>query len=128
MARTGILLWVILLLLPADSRAQTHYRLLKLPSGKEIKLLGVGRFSPSPERTVLMLKYETDLNIDDKQALRKEVDEIWVGFRLSAEKENLSEAIISANEALRGGFGSTYRSYDFEYRKSQDGTWHMISK
>jgi len=75
-----------------------------------------------------MLKYETDLNLDDKQALRKEVDEIWAGFRLSAEKENLSEAIISANEPLKGGFGSTSRSYDFEYRKSQDGTWHMISK
>jgi len=125
MARTGILLWVILLLLPADSRAQTHYRLLKLPSGKEIKLLGIGRFSPSPERTVLMLKYETDLNIDDKQALRKEVDEIWAGFRLSVEKENMNEAIISANEPLKGGFG---RSYDFEYRKSPDGTWQMISK
>ena len=128
MARTVILLWVILFLLPAGSRAQTYYRLLKLPSGKEIKILGVGRFSPSPDKPVLMLKYETDLNIDDKQALRKEVDEIWASFRLSAEKENMSDAIISANEPLKGGSASSNRSYDFEYRKSQNGTWHMISK
>ena len=45
MARTGMLLWIILFLLPAGSRAQTYYQLLKLPSGKETKMLGVESYS-----------------------------------------------------------------------------------
>lgn len=124
-----LLLSIVLFSSPAGFGAQApYYQLVKLPSGKEIKMLGVGKIYPSPDRPVLLFKYETDLSIDDKEALRKEVDEIWASFRLNVERENLSEAIISANEPLSSDSVSKGRSYDFEYRKAQDGTWQMISK
>jgi hypothetical protein len=128
MTRTVVLLSIFLSLLPGSSRAQTPYQLVTLPSGKEIKVLGMGKIVFSQDKPALMLKYQTDLSLDDKPALREEVEEIWASFRINAEKEKMSNAIISANELPKGGLVSTSRSYNFVFRKSEDGTWHTTTK
>ena len=45
-----------------------------------------------------MLKYQTDLKVTDKVALRSEVDEIWPVFKNDVEQAHLSAAIISATK------------------------------
>jgi hypothetical protein len=44
----------------------------------------------------LMLKYQTDLEISDVAALRKEIDEIWPVFIQDVERLKLKSGIISA--------------------------------
>ena len=65
-----------------------------LPSGKQIKITGTGRmhFTKGPDAPVM--NCETDIPIDDKVALRKEVDEIWTLFKIDVEREGLTNAAI----------------------------------
>ena len=71
----------------------------------------------------LMLKYQTDQKITDKDALRAEVNDIWPVFRIDVENGHFKTAIISANEAPRGFIITTSNSYNFVYQKQADGTW-----
>lgn len=74
------------------------YRSVTLPSGRVVKVLGVGTIRFASGEIGLSLTYQTDLKISDQDALRKEVDEIWAAFRVDAEKAGVHSAIISANE------------------------------
>jgi hypothetical protein len=102
---------------------EPSYKLVKLASGKEIKVLGVGQMNFSSGEKALMLKYQTDLKIEDKDALQREVDEIWPGFRIDVENARLDSAIISANEAPTGGIISKNRAFNFVFKKASDGNW-----
>jgi hypothetical protein len=110
-------------ILVACAGAQQSHKVVRLPSGKEIKVLGVGQIHFSEGEPALMLKYQTELHVDDKPALQHEIDEIWPRFKQDVENAHLSAAIISANEPPRGGFISTNRSFNFVFEKAADGTW-----
>jgi len=49
----------------------------RLPSGREVKVLGVTKMFFSKGDPALMLKYRTDLRLDDQEQLLKEVEEVW---------------------------------------------------
>jgi hypothetical protein len=88
--------------------------------------MGMGRINFSQGAPALMLKYQTDLKITDKVALRSEADEIWPLFRNDVERANLNEAIISANEIPHGFLITSNKGYNFVYKKSADGTWQRL--
>ena len=67
------------------------YRTVSLPDGKAIKVIGVMPIHFSSGETSLMLKYQTDLKVDDTIALRKEADDIWSSFQRDAEKAKFSQ-------------------------------------
>ena len=73
-----------------------------------------------------MLKYMTDVKIDDRAALRKEADEIWVDFRPEAEKANVSSVILSANSVPSGGIIQTGQAYNFVFQKDPSGVWKCL--
>lgn len=100
-----------------------QYQVQRLPSGKELKVLGVGKMFFSGGPPALMLKYRTDLDLDDRSALEREVDEIWQHFRIDVERAGLTSAIISAEDAPKGFIVTSNRSFNFVYRKSADGAW-----
>lgn len=99
---------------------------LKLPSGRVVKVLGVIRVNFPQGPPALMLKYETDLKIGDKEALRKEVDEIFAVFKVDAENGQFRSAIVSANEKPTGLFLKKSSGYNFVYEKRTDGRWHCL--
>ena len=100
------------------------YRSVKLPSGKEVKVLAEMKMFFSKGDPALMLKYETDLSVSDVPALRKEVQEIWDGFFQSeVDKAKLNFAIISALEVPKGTFIKQSAGYNFVFEKSPDGKW-----
>lgn len=74
----------------------------------------------------LMLRYQTDLKIANKIALREEVNDIWTSLRVDAEKGRFTSAVISANEVPRGLVIKSSHAYNFVYQKSVDGTWHCL--
>jgi len=75
----------------------------------------------------LMLKYETDKNLGDKQALAKEADDIWDLFRIDVERAGFNSAIISANGKQSGGPIQTNQSYNFVFEKDAQAQWRCLN-
>lgn len=103
-------------------------RAVQLPSGKTIKVLGMGPIRIASGETGLMLNYQTDLKISELDSLRKEVDDIWPTFQVDAQNAKVSFAVISANEVPEGIIFKRNRQYNFVFQKSADGTWHALAK
>jgi hypothetical protein len=99
---------------------------MKLPSGHAIKALGMGRINFPQGPPALMLKYETNLKIGDKDALRNEVDEIFTVLKVDAENGQFLSAVVSANEKPTGFILKKSNSYNFVYQKRTDGQWHCL--
>ena len=74
-----------------------------------------------------MLKYQTEISLDNKDALTKEVDEIWNVFRFDVEKAELTNGIVSANEKPIGFIVTTNKSFNFVYKRGPDGQWSRLS-
>jgi len=125
--RNALLALLCLSCLSGCSTNGQNYKAVSLPSGKQIKVMAVQKMYFSKGAPALMLKYQTDLDFNDKAALRSEADEIWPTFRNNVEHENLSSAIIIANAVPTGTFIKTSRSYNFVYEKTADGTWRCLN-
>jgi tetratricopeptide (TPR) repeat protein len=112
--------------LPAS--AASTFKLTRLPSGKQIKLLGVGTvLSSSDKKKSLMLQYETDKNMNDKQGLAQEADDIWDLFKIDIEQSGLNSAIISVNSEPTGWPVKFNRTYNFVLEKDTHGEWHCTN-
>jgi hypothetical protein len=96
-----------------------------LPSGKQFKVLGMAKMAFPQGPPALMLRYLTEIDIQDRVALRREADEIWPVFRVDVEKANLSDAILSANR-LKGSIINTGSSYNFVFKKNAAGAWTCL--
>lgn len=116
---------VSLLLSLVACDAGPPYTVRKLPSGREVKVVAVSKMSFTRGDPALMLKYQTDLRIEDKEALRKEVEDIWQVFRLDVEEAGLKNAIVSANEVPKGWFIKKGRGYNFIVIKNEAGVWQF---
>jgi len=99
------------------------YRASNLPNGKQIKVINITKMFFSKGDTSLILDYQTDINLDNKVALEKEVDEIWLFFKNDVEKAGLNAALIRANEAPKGTFIQTKNQFGFAFHKNADGSW-----
>ena len=97
-----------------------------LSSGRVVKVLGMGTMHFSGGPPALMLRYQTDLSISDKQHLKEEVDDIWSHLRVDAEQGHFSSAIISAVETPRGFIFKKSQGYNFVYERQTDGTWTSL--
>jgi hypothetical protein len=103
-----------------------NYKAFKLPSGKEIKLTSMGRMDFPNGPPALVLNYQTDISIDDKTALRAEVDEIWSVFRNDVENAHLTAGSIRATHIEGSGLVTSGKGYGFVFAKREDGKWHCL--
>jgi hypothetical protein len=108
---------------PADSGYTVH----RLPSGRDVKVLSVTKMVLSKGDPALMLKYRTDLRLEDQAQVRKEVEEVWQAFRFDVEQAGLKAAIISVHELPTNRLiVRTDKSYNFVIQKSSRGTWEFL--
>jgi hypothetical protein len=99
---------------------------LKLKSGKQVKVLGAAPvYNTIGKRLGFMFKYETELKVTDKAALRKEAEEVFAAVRPDVEKMNESSVIVSAVEKA-SGFISKTQGYNFVYERLPGGSWHCL--
>jgi hypothetical protein len=117
---------VLLLLLVACTPAPPPVQLVTLPSGKQVKVLGLYKISFSKDVPALMLKYETAIPLDDRQKLTQEADAIWRSFYADVEKAHLTTGVISANEHPTGLFVASGRGFNFVYNRRPDGSWFRV--
>lgn len=99
-----------------------------LPSGRQISVLSLNKAFFSKDSPALWLKYQTDISLDDLPALQTEVNDVWESFRSDVEKAGLVNAMITAQEPLKGGIIKKGRMYTFVFRKQNDGTWKQSEK
>ena len=57
----------------------------------------MGKIFFTKDDPALILNYQTDIDINNVELLRQEVEEIWPIFRVDAEKSGLKSAFIAAN-------------------------------
>jgi hypothetical protein len=121
--------WVLLGLFFSVSCARTVQgdSFLKLPSGKQVKVLGSGPLiNTSGKRLGIMFKYETELKVADKTALRKEADEVFAAVRPDAEKANETSVIVSAVEKPAGFIITKSQGYNLVFERSPSGAWRCL--
>jgi uncharacterized lipoprotein YehR (DUF1307 family) len=118
-----LLLLAFVMALAACGATEPSHQLVTLPSGKQIKVLGVWKMVFTNDTPALMLKYQTDISLDNKADLEKEVEEIWASFRVDVEKAQLTNAIVSANEKPTGFIFTKSRLHNFVFKRGAGGQW-----
>ena len=76
----------------------------------------------------LMLKYQTDINIDDVASLQLEAQEFWPLFKLDVEGAGKNIGILQATGPKEQVFGpliTTARHYSFVWTRESTGEWHL---
>ena len=101
---------------------------VKLPTGRIAKILSVSKIEYSKGVMALMVRYQTTLSVDERNALSQEVDEVWKLAQKDVEHYNYTEAIISSNEVPKGIFITTNHVMNFIYEKGADGKWTRLNR
>lgn len=100
----------------------------QLPSGRVIRVLAVAPLHyTNGNPPSLMFQYQTDLQVSDIEALRKEVDEIWPVLQIDADRGKYKSAIVSAREIPHGLFIKNSKGFNFVYEQGSDGTWRRLA-
>jgi len=97
-----------------------------LPSGRQIKITGIGPMHFPNGTDAMILNCETDISIDDKADLRKEVDEIWSIFRKDVEAAGTTNGVIRVTRPEGSGLVTQSKGYGFVFEKRADGQWHCL--
>lgn len=117
-------LFSLLLVLLCACSAGPNYQVQTLPNGKQLKVIRVTKmYSTNGVNKWLILDYQTDLQIADVDALKKETDQIWPYFKNDVEQAGMDEALIRANSAPAGTIIQKSESHGVAYKKAIDGTW-----
>ena len=103
-----------------------NFKLFKLPSGKEIKITGINKMDFAKGDSALVMNYLSDISIDDKTALRQEIDEIWTVFQSDVENAHLKAGVIRATHVEGSGLVKSGKGYGFVFVKRDDGKWHCL--
>ena len=123
--KPAILLAAILLIMSCGGGNTQSSQLFQLPSGKVIKVAGINKMIAQNGDSALILNYQTEIPIEDKDNLNKEVNEIWSVFQKDVEAANLATGIIRATHLEGSGFVRSGRGYGFVFVKNSDGQWHL---
>ena len=121
--KLAVALSILVACIACSSQAQ-NFKAFKLPSGKEIKITGMVKMDFPNSDPALVLNYLTDIPIDNKVELRKEIDEVWSVFRVDVEKAKLNAGVIRATHMEGSGFVTSGKGYGYVFVKSDDGQWH----
>jgi len=127
MPQTRQRLAVLFFLFTACGPQGPNYELRTLPDGSHIKLVGISKaFFPKGEKA-LLLTYVTDIPLDDRAQLTREVDRIWQFFRATVESAGYTTGMIMANEPRPEGIIATYGTAAFVWQQDSDGSWRKIT-
>jgi hypothetical protein len=101
---------------------------IKLPDGHVIKVLSVSKFEYSKGVMALMVRYQTNLSVDQRKALSDEVDAVWSLAQQDVDHLGYNEAILSSNEVPKGIFVTASRMMNFIFEKGPDGKWTRLNR
>jgi len=95
-----------------------------LPSGKQVTIIGVNKLYYSAGGDwALVVNYESSVPLDQGDALRREVDEVWTVFKNKVDRAGVKYAIVSPNAPASSGVVTTRRSISYLYSRGASGQW-----
>ncbi|HEY9788629.1 MAG TPA: tetratricopeptide repeat protein [Candidatus Obscuribacterales bacterium] len=109
------------------STHQPRYTVKTLPSGRKIKLYFVGPLIFADGDQALLLSYQTECELGDKEALKKEVDEIWSYFKLDAGLAGFKHAVITAHEEPHGVGVQTAKVKNYLFERDNN-RWKCVTE
>lgn len=118
----------LLSIFQATSAPLADDQLLKLPCGHTIKILSVSRIEYSKGVPALMVRYQTNLSVEERKALSEEVDDVFSVAEKQVERAGFHEAIISSNEVPKGMFVTANRMLNFIFERGADGKWTRLGR
>jgi hypothetical protein len=90
---------------------------------KQLNVIAICYFEDFQEKgRTISLEYVTQVNIRDRKALLKEVDEVWRQFRPEAERLHAKRALINPNSAKAGGISTA-----FVFEADDQGRWRRTT-
>ena len=121
--------FIAVLLTPTRSLAMLEVdQIIKLPGGHTVKILSISRVEYSKGVMALMVRYQTNLSLDERTALIEEVDDFWKVAVKDVDHTGFKEAILSSNEIHKGIFLTSSRILNFIFEKGPDGKWTRLSR
>ena len=126
----ALFLALVLAFVPRASAAPLHEgELVKLPSGRTVKVLSVSRIEYSKGVMALMVRYQTKLSVaEERKALSDEVDDVFKVAQKQVEHDGFHEAIISSNEVPHGIILTSSRMLNFIFERDIDGKWTRLGR
>ena len=103
-----------------------NFQTYQLPSGKQIKVNYVQKMYFNSGGNALLMHYETEIPIENEDALKKEIDEIWSVFQADVEKSGEKNGIIQAVHYERSGIVRRGKGHGYVFNKSDDGKWRLV--
>jgi hypothetical protein len=113
---------------PAPAAPLSENETIKLPGGNTVKILSVSRIEYSKGVMALMVRYQTKLSVEERQALSAEVDDVFKVAQKQVERDGFHEAIISSNEVPHGVILTTNRMLNFIFERGSDGLWTRLGR
>jgi hypothetical protein len=98
-----------------------------LPSGKKIRVKFAGPVYFSEGPTSFVMECDTEIPIEERAELRKEVDEIWDIFKGNAEAAHLTHAVIRMNHPEGTGTFTRGKGFGFGFEEQADGKWKCVN-
>jgi len=103
------------------------HRLVELPSGRTLRVLSLRDVPLDGDRAALRLAYETDLALDDRGALYREVEAIWDEFRSTEPAAGKSVVVIEATSPEARGWSRERNAVAYTLRFGLEGNWHFVN-
>ena len=120
--KLAVALSMLVIAIACSSQAQ-NFKAFKLPSGKEIKITGMVKMNFPNSDPALVLNYLTDIPVENRLELRKEIDEVWSVFQKDVENAKLNAGVIRVTHMEGSGFVKSGKGYGYIFVKRDDG-WH----
>jgi hypothetical protein len=96
------------------------------PPAKQYRVTGIEKMNFPNGDSALVLNYETDIPIENKDSLRKEVEAIWETFRNDVEKAQLKSGVIRATHYESNSWLRRGKGYGFVFNKDDHGNWRLL--
>jgi hypothetical protein len=103
------------------------YQLAQLPSGRVLRVLNIEDIPLEGDDAGLRLDYETDLALDDRIALYREVEAIWDEFRVTQKAAGKSLIVIKATTQEAPGWSRERTGVEYAIRLEPDGHWKFAN-
>lgn len=124
-ARPGAaLLWCALLALVAScgDEASIHH-VVRTESGGSWKVVSSQLFTTSDGVEALRIKYETDLDLAEWDALRREVLTFFADIHTRFAGANVTIGVVTAASPIRAGWAMERDTVTFRLERQADGTF-----
>lgn len=107
-----------------------HFQSRTLPSGRQIKVFFAGPLLFADGVQALLLSYQTEQKLDNKEEINKEVDEVWSFLKLDTELKKYSTAVIAVTSPPKGSSigARTTHSKNYIFEKNKHGEWNCVNE